>query len=383
MTTLLTQLNETFPFCPTPPTWELDWDGITNHFDCISNLKGCVQDPIHHAEGDVFIHTRMVCEALISLPAWRNLSSSDRSILFAAALLHDIAKPAYTTIDENGRVSSKGHGRQGARMARQVLWELDPPMPFDRREQVVALIQLGSLPMWFLEKTTPQQSVIRASQVVRCDWLAILAEADVRGRSCNDQQGILDRIELFREFCQENNCLSQPRSFPSEHSRFIYFRKEDGYPDYQAFDDTQFEVVLMSGLPGTGKDYWIQENLQGWPVICLDDLRKEMKIPPGKTPGIVVEEAKKRAREYMRSRRSFVWNATNTTRSMRLQLIDFFAGYNARIRIVYREAQFDELLRRNRERTAMVPENVIHKLAAKLDIPDITEAHQVEWVIDD
>ncbi len=108
-----------------------------------------------------------------------------------------------------------------------------------------------------------------------------------------------------------------------------------------------------------------------------------MKIPPGKTPGIVVEEAKKTAREYMRSRRSFAWNATNTTRSMRLQLIDFFAGYNARIRIVYREANFDELLRRNRERTAMVPEKFIHKLAAKLDIPDITEAHQVQWVIDD
>ncbi len=380
MTSLLTQW--TFPFCPTAPSWAIDWDSLLFHFDWLRNLAGCQQNPLYHAEGDVLTHTRMVCEALVASPEWRQLPTGDRSILFAACLLHDVAKPAATREDENGEISSKGHVRQGARMARQILWELEEPAPFNYRESVVALVQFGSLPFWFLEKPNPQRAVIRASQVIRCDRLAMLAEADARGRQCDDQKEILERIQLFREFCQENNCLDAPRQFPSAHSRFIYFRKEDGYPDREAFDDTRCEVVMMSGLPGSGKDSWIAENLPDWPVISLDALRKDMNVSPEKDQGAVVNRAKELAKDYLRSRRSFVWNATNTTRSLRQQLIDFFVAYNARIRIIYLEAPFEELLRRNRERSAAVPEAVIYKLAGKLDVPDITEAHEVQWIVE-
>lgn len=246
---------------------------------------------------------------------------------------------------------------------------------------ISAIVQLGSLPIWLLDKPNPQQSVIKASQVVRCDFLALLAEADVRGRLCSDRQQLLDKIELFREFCQENNCFNSVRQFPSAHSRFIYFRKDSGNPDYEAFDDTRCEVVLMSGLPGSGKDYWIRENLPHLPVISLDALRQEMKIPPDETPGSVIVAAKSRAREYMNSGHSFVWNATNTTKQMRQQLINFFASYRSRIRIVYLEVPIAEILKRNRSRAAAVPEAVIQKLLDRLDIPDITEAHQVEWIV--
>lgn len=379
MTTLLSQW--TFPFCPTPPFWSIAWDKLITDFDWLRNLEGCPQNPLYHAEGDVLTHTKMVCEALVALPEWRQLQGGDRSILFAAALLHDVAKPAATQADENGEISSRGHVRQGARMARQIIWELEEPAPFNYRETVVGLVQFGSLPIWFLEKPNPQRAVIRASQVIRCDRVALLAEADVRGRECSDRQQLLDRIQLFREFCEENNCLNAPRKFPSAHSRFLYFRKEDGYPDREAFDDTRCEVVMMSGLPASGKDYWIAENLPDWPVISLDALRKELKVSPTEDQGIVVYQAKERAKEYLRSRTSFIWNATNITRSLRQQLIDLFADYNARIRIVYLEAPFEELLRRNRERSAPVPEAVIEKLAGKLDVPDITEAHEVQWII--
>ena len=68
---------------------------------------------------------------------------------------------------------------------------------------------------------------------------------------------------------------------------------------------------------------------------------------------------------------------------MRQQLINFFAAYQARIHIVYLEVPLEEILQRNRSRTATVPEAVIRKLAARLDIPDRTEAHQVEWIVSD
>ncbi len=53
-----------FPFCPEPPGWELDWPAIRNAFAWMRSMADCPQDPAWHAEGDVLLHTRMVCEAL-------------------------------------------------------------------------------------------------------------------------------------------------------------------------------------------------------------------------------------------------------------------------------------------------------------------------------
>src|SRR5437868_6057420 len=94
-----------FPFCPVPPLWQLDWEGLESQFKWIRDMRGCLQDPAYHAEGDVLTHTRKVVEALISLPAWQQLSSPARSTVFAAALLHDAAKPAYTQVEADGRVT--------------------------------------------------------------------------------------------------------------------------------------------------------------------------------------------------------------------------------------------------------------------------------------
>jgi len=362
------------------PDWSLDWAALRSEFDWLRSLQDCPQDPRYHAEGDVLTHTRLVCEALISLPAWRELPPTQQSVLFAAALLHDVAKPHATQVEEDGSITSKGHVLQGARIARPILWHMR--VPFQQREAIVSLVQYGSLPLWFWDKPNPQLAVIKASQLIRCDLLAMLAEADVRGRHCDDTAQLLERIEFFREFCQENNCFEHPRFFSSDHSRFVYFQKEHGAPDYEAFDNTRFEVVLMSGLPGAGKDYWIQEHLSDWAVISLDRLRLSMNISPEDEQGAVVNQAKTIAKEYMRAGTSFIWNATNISRQLRFSLINLFDAYQARIRLVYLEVPPEELLRRNCSRTARVPQAVIQRLMSRLDVPSLTEAHQVNWVVD-
>ena len=76
----------------------------------------------------------------------------------------------------------------------------------------------------------------------------------------------------------------------------------------------------------------------------------------------------------------FAWNATNVTRQMRRMLIDFFKSYKARVRIVYVETPWAELVKRNARRSRPVPEAVLNKLAEKLEVPDLSEAQRVEWV---
>jgi predicted kinase len=383
----------TFPGCPEPPDWTLDWEALTQRFAWLRALEGTPQEPDYHAEGDVLTHTRLVAEALIADAliadaliagaGWRALEPERRSTLFVAALLHDVAKPACTQIAADGGVSSPGHARAGATMAREILTRGEgfmAAMQFPQREVVARLVRLHGLPLWFLEKRDPQRAVLTASMSARLDDVAALAEADVRGRICADQRGLLDRVALFRSYCEEQACLTQPYAFASDHSRFIYFRDPAKAPTYAAYDDTVCEVILMSGLPGAGKDTWIARHAPDLPVISLDAIRREMKVTPADDQGAVAALAKSRARELLRRQRSFVWNATNITHTLRAALIDLFAAYHARIRIVYVDAPWDVILRRNQEREASVPEPVIARMLRKLEVPDPTEAHAVEWV---
>jgi len=373
-----------FPLCPEPPHWSLDWTAIMDHFEWVRTMDGCQQDPAWHAEGDVMVHTRMVCEALVDMPRWRALSPENRSVVFTAALMHDIAKPVVSR-EEGTRIRAPRHAPRGAQMAREVLWqEYLPPTSlrqFQLREQIVALVRHHGLPLYLLDDGDPHRAVAAASQVARLDLVAMLAEADVLGRKSTDRQELLDRVAMFRDFASENNCYTSPRRFASDHTRYLYFQGRQLNPDCESYDDTRLEVIVMSGLPATGKDYWLTQHAADWPMISLDRIRDELGVSPDDAQGTVVTRAKEEARVYLRSCKPFIWNATNTTRPMRTQLLGLFSDYHARIRIVYTETTWEELLRRNRARTNPVPEAVLEKLLRKLDVPEVTEAHQVEYYI--
>jgi putative nucleotidyltransferase with HDIG domain len=354
---------------PQPPTWGLDWPAILAACPWLLPLADTPQDKQFHAEGDVLTHTRMVAEALVALPSWRALPSQPRAALFLGALLHDIGKPATTEIAADGRISSPKHSRVGATIARGLLWSdagVGAPLTFAERELVVALVR--------------HHGVLPASLRAPLDLVALLAEADVRGRICADGAELLGRVELFRDWCAEHSCLHQPYPFPSDHSRVRYCRGLQQDPAYRAYDDTWGEVTLLSGLPGAGKDRWLAAQDPQLPVISLDAIRAEQEVDPADEQGGVVSAAKARARELLRRRQPFVWNATNLTRRLRDPLIGMFLDYGSRVRIVATDAPLELVLQRNRQRAEPVPEAVIRRLAARVEPPDLTESHTLTIV---
>ena len=135
----------------------------------------------------------------------------------------------------------------------------------------------------------------------------------------------------------------------------------------------------MSGLPGTGKDTWIQENCPDLPMISLDEIRKELKISPTDNQSKVVEIARERARELLRKKQTFVWNATNLSPMVRKKQIKLFTQYQASVKIVYLETDWQEQLRRNGSRKDAVPEVAICYMMEELVLPEAKEAQRVEW----
>lgn len=95
----------------------LDSTGLLTHFlPEMETLKGVEQPPEFHPEGDVFVHTLLLLEALKSPPME----------LAMGALLHDIAKPA-TFVRAPDRIRFHGHERLGAEMAKKICKRLAFP----------------------------------------------------------------------------------------------------------------------------------------------------------------------------------------------------------------------------------------------------------------
>lgn len=364
--------------CPAPPHWQVPWPEIREAFAWVRSLSGVPQDAVHHAEGDVEVHTRMACEALASLPEWRERPADERVRLFATVLMHDVAKPYCTQTDADGRITARGHSRRGDLMVRRILWELGAPVAW--REHVAALVRHHQVPFWALERPDLRQIAFRVSLLARNDDLALLATADILGRVCGDTAEILDNVALYAEYCSEQRCLDRPRAFPSDHARFWFFRKPDRDPDYAAYDDTRLTVTVLSGLPGVGKDHWIAENRPELPVVSLDRLRASMGVSPAGDQRPVAAAAHELAREHLRAGRSFVWNATNVSRMLREQCTGPIADYRGRVELVALEAPPRVLRERNRAREAPVPDAVIDRLVRRWETPDPTEGHRVRWL---
>ncbi|WP_337043638.1 AAA family ATPase [Emticicia sp. 17c] len=368
--------------------WQLsenkDWKFLREKFSWVHDMEGIPQDARFHAEGDVAVHTRMVLNELDKLPEFQALPKQAQGIMWAAALMHDIEKRSTTMLEPDGSVTSKGHAKAGEKAVRQILYK-HIVTPFAIRETIAKLVRYHGLPLWIFEKENPEKSLIKANMTVNLQWLTLLTKADVLGRECKDKNELLYRIELFEEFCRDKNCWGNIRTFPSDLAKFEYFMKEGRSLDYEPYlkETKAFEVILLSALPGTGKDTYIHRFLTDWPVISLDNIRRNMNISPAdkENNGKVIQIAKEQARSFLRKKQGFVWNATNITRQNREQLIDLFVTYGASVKIIYLEVPYQQLLRQNKNRAYVVPENVMDRMIKKLEVPDLYEAHQVVYEI--
>lgn len=345
------------------------------------DLAGCQQNPLWHPEGDVRTHTALVVEALLADPAFAALEEGARQELYLAALLHDVAKPV-TSVLEDGAIRSPGHARVGSIMAREILWRAG--LEADRRERVCALVRHHMVPRHLLGSDDARRRALWISLGCRLDHLLILARADTLGRGCRPSRNAqaLEELELVGEWCAELGCLDRPYPFPSDHSRFWYFRRPERDPDWDAYDDSRLEVVLLSGLPGTGKDTWAARHLPERPVVSLDAIRTELGVGPGEGQGRVIAAAREQARTHLRAARPFVWSATNLSRMVRGQVIDLAAAYGARVRIVAVEASPAELEARDRRRTPAerVPAGARERMLRRWEAPEPDECHRLERV---
>jgi predicted kinase len=339
-------------------------------------MADCAQDAEWHSEGDVWTHTKMVCQQLPQLAEWSSLASHERMLLIFTALFHDSAKPLTSQVDPNtGRITSPKHAVRGEHLVRGVLRDLDCDLL--TREEIARLVRYHGRPAFLLERTEPTHEVIRHSWLVSNRLLYLFAVADTRGRDTDSMTRPEENLHYWKLMAEESGCYDQPYRFANDQARFQFFRLREPNLHYVPHENFVCTVTMLSGLPGSGKDTWLSRNRIDLPMVSLDDLRGELDIEPTDNQGEVVQLARERCREYLRAGVSFAFNATNLLKQTRKRWIDLFADYNARVELVYVEPPFDRLLRQNKHRNKSVPENVVRKLAEKCEPPTWTEAHSL------
>jgi predicted kinase len=337
-------------------------------------MAECVQDAEWHSEGDVWTHTKMVCDQLVALDEWPSLSPHEQIVLIFTALFHDVAKPLTTQVDpQTGRVSSPKHAVKGEHVARGVLRELGCDLV--TREEIARLARFHGRPAFLMERDEPAHEVVRLSWLVNNRLLYLFALADTRGRDTDSMTRPEENLHFWKLQAEEINCFEQPFPFASDHARFTFFRQQEPNLHYVPHEEFDCEVTIVCGVPGSGKDTWLSRNRSDLPVVSLDDIRSEQGVDPTDNQGEVVQLARERCREFLRSGTSFAFNATNILKQTRQRWIDLFADYNARVELVYIEPPFDRLLQQNKNRDKAVKEQVLRKLVGKTEPPTWTEAH--------
>lgn len=108
------------------------------------------------------------------------------------------------------------------------------------------------------------------------------------------------------------------------------------------------KLIIMVGLPGSGKNTYIRDHLSDYTIISSDDIRVELYGFEDQTRNKeVFNLMRERTKEALKSGQSVVYNATNLSAKRRKALANEMKKYCTEIEIVYLDCSLSILLLRN------------------------------------
>ncbi len=158
----------------------LDESGLlTQVLPEVAAMKGVEQPPAFHPEGDVFVHTRLMLDAL---PPGASV------VLAFAVLLHDVGKPP-TFVRAPDRIRFNDHDRVGVEMSRAILQRLRFP-----NEQIEKVLVCVGEHMHF--QNVQQMRPAKIKRILARETFA--DELELHRIDCLSSHGHLDNYEFLK-----------------------------------------------------------------------------------------------------------------------------------------------------------------------------------------
>lgn len=360
----------------------IHWDEI-DKIPAFQKLKQTNQNPKWHSEGNAMVHTELVCremKRILDTELLNKKDSVEKRIMMAGALFHDIGKGFTTILDKNGDWTSPRHAQAGCLITRELLWNED----FKTREKICYLVANHMKPLYIDDSQNQLRDIITLSMGEgTVEDLIYLKYADCRGSMMKENDYYNEKLEYVRMLAFELGCLHGPYQFINDTTKFHYFQhKELKYPQH-IYDTTEFTVYVMIGIPGAGKNYYIDNNtfLNNLPTVSRDDIRSEIGIAGEKPMGSKIQEdevtriSNERIKKYCREKESFIINNTSLKKIYRKDIVNLIKPYNPKIIFIYVEAlDFNTNLER---RKGQIPDDVMYRMRKYMDMPSVTECHDL------
>lgn len=360
---------------PKDSSWLLNPDLSVNkknvrHCKEFISLQQTKQSNRWHKEGNVYNHTLLVAKEMHKIinNQLSHMSFRDKKILMIAAICHDLGKATTTYWDEKEKDwKCKSHGVAGERITRNLIFN-EPD--YLMREEICWLVRWHMSFHHLLEKSDSDKKseIIRLSNgnssIEKLLWLNI---ADSLGSksSENSQKSVDEKYVRINELAESNKCYTRPYGCLGK-------VKSD------------YNMYVMIGPPGCGKDTYIKKFLPNIDSICRDDIREEItygnvegrKLMLDNTKeGIVSDIVNSRIRKCCEQHKSFIINQTNMKKKYRAQLKETALKYGSpNIIYIYVEAPSIDICKERRGHGKW--DSIIDRMWGEFEFPDKSECDE-------
>ncbi|MEL7654306.1 MAG: HDIG domain-containing metalloprotein [Bacillota bacterium] len=168
-------------------------------FHMLYRLKGTEQSPKYHPEGNVWNHTLLVVDEAAKVKP----DSRDPAAFMWAALLHDIGKPATTTV-RKGKITAYDHDKVGSELSKEFLREFTDDSDFIHK--VSGLIRYH-MQILFVLKNLPFADIRGMKSNTDINEVALLGLCDRLGRTNCNRAKEQENIRLFLQKCTSTKHL--------------------------------------------------------------------------------------------------------------------------------------------------------------------------------
>jgi len=165
--------------------------GILNYFPELEALIDIPQSPKWHPEGDVWVHTLMCVDKMVSLKIGDE--KHDLKMMFAI-LCHDLGKATHTQITPE-KISAIGHELAGLEPTESFMYRLTDEHDFIK--SILPLVEHHLAPSIYYRGRAKNSTIRRLSTKVNIEELVTVARADFLGRTTEESlSGIYVFIRL-------------------------------------------------------------------------------------------------------------------------------------------------------------------------------------------
>ena len=257
--------------------YNIDWEYVESIPE-FAKLKECEQNPKWHSEGNAWEHTMKCVHAAYTLILDEMYSGLDPRIAIAAVLFHDIGK-GVTTEFLKGNWHAYGHEFAGEKIARRLLWNA----PMSIREVICACARWHMKVLNMATSKNVVNEILGMSRIPYANWryLTFVKYCDILGSvqedvdsKCND----IHKIHSIYNIANKLGVLDREFTLDYEEQHRMVFSPNKAW---KADIDDIPTVYVLIGLPGAGKNTWIEryleENgLEDTVILSRDDIRSEL-----------------------------------------------------------------------------------------------------------